>query len=95
MIRFSESIYIGHGVHRQEVYFRDNFVGYLVTQETNILSPLIEYYRIPDVEAEPEIGESGKEWITFKCFEDEDEAICYIKANFEQITHLIENADWD
>jgi len=89
---FGDSKEMKPGIHQQQIFYNNELVGFLNTREKNPLAPLEEYYHIPDVDAG--IDEQG--FIDFKIFKDDDEsALAYTKANFDQIVYLIKNADWD
>jgi hypothetical protein len=99
--RYSESVDLGRGRHRQDIIYNGKEVGYLISKEKNILTPIEESYIIPDVEkglSEPTSGlvEGKKGWIEFKVFVDDyDAALKYVEENFEQIAYLFEVGDYD
>lgn len=96
---FSVSYDLGKGRHRQEVFYKGKGVGFLITREINLFTPLVETYYIPDVEygmQESNATLPGKNgWIEFKRFNNDVEALTYVKNNFEDIVFLYANGDWD
>lgn len=90
-LRFSESRQIRLGTYRQAVCYDGFFVGFLYTREKNILTPLEEWFSIPDVDKGLEDGR----WVVLRHFTDYNKALQYVQDNFAQIVNIISNGDWD
>lgn len=97
---YSESEDLGKGRSRQTIMYNGKEIGYLVSIEKNLLSPIEEIYLLPDVDygmSEPtdSLRDGAKGWIDFKRFTDYDEALAYASQNFEQLAYLFEYGDYD
>ena len=99
--KYTESSEIGRGKHFQGILYRVKEVGYLISKEKNILTPIEETHFIPDVKKG--LSDEGSEgllkgklgWIDFKRFNSYKEAFEYAKANFDDIVYLCEFGDSD
>lgn len=98
---YGDSEDLGRGRHRQTIIYNGKEIGYLLTIEKNVLTPLKEKYILPDIEygmksSDSRIVLDGKKgWIDFKVFDDYDEAFRYASQNFEELAYLFEYGDYD
>lgn len=96
---YGDSEDLGRGRHRQTIIYNGKEIGYLLTIEKNVLTPLKEKYILPDIEYGMEssdiVLDGKKGWIEFKVFDDYDEAFRYASQNFEELAYLFEYGDYD
>jgi len=89
---FGETRLANPGQGIQEIRYRGKPIGFLSSRDRNPLSPVDEYYHIPDVEK----GMSDDGWIDFKIFKNDYEgALQYVKDNFDEIVYLFKNGKMD
>lgn len=74
----------------QEITFNGVPVGFLVSRMKNLFVPTEKIYLIPDIEYGIQDGFGD-----FKRFTEHDEALDYVKDNFNDVSYIFENGDFD